>query len=206
MNALPIPPGLRALFLSAFLPLMLTSCSTTGGGYNLGPTENVAGAVGGLTLDEGGPTGNWMCFENRSFGSFKASVKSTLTVGVDGTGGQGVGYVIDWNAGQVCGTGVFSGQKRVAWATQQKLKTIKREGNKIYVYIDPASRAGLAVASPPGLSLATYQSLGGTLLGGFRSPLEQVGVSVFEISGENLVLVSAPDKVRRTFIRQSFRQ
>jgi hypothetical protein len=198
--------GALVVLLVSFAPSLLTSCSTTGGGYNLGPTENVAGAVGGLTLEDGVPSGGWMSFEKRNFGSFSATINSTLSINADGVGTQEVGYVLYWNPGTACSSGVFAGQKRVAWATQQKLKTIKREGDKIYVYVDPSSRARLTVSSPTGQPLGAYQSLGGTLLGGFRSPLEEVGVSVFEISGKNLVLVSAPDRVHRTFQRQSFRR
>lgn len=193
---------LRQAGIALLAPILLASCTSSGGSYNLGPTENVAGAVGGLTLEGGVPTGNWVYTDHRSYGTFGATRRSGILLDPEGVGYHAMGYVLDWAPGQVCGNAPFVGQRRVAWVTNQRLKSIKRVGNKIYVYVDESHRAKISTAFPPGHDIATYQALGGTLLGGFQSLLDEVGVSVFEISGKNLILVSAPDKVRRTFVRK----
>jgi hypothetical protein len=184
----------------------LLSCAGTGSGYNLGPTHNAAGAVGGLTIEGGVPTGHWFYEEWKNFGTFSANIKSGVTIGVDGDGNQAMTHILTWQGGQVCPQVPFAGQNRVTWTTQQPLKTIKREGNKLYVYVDQNSLPKLSTSYPPGFSLDAYEMLGGAVLGSFRSPLGEVGVSVFEISGKNLILVSAPDRQRRTFVRFELRQ
>ena len=193
----------RLLFAIVCLSV-LPGCGSPGGGYNLGPSQTVTGAVGGQTVEGGVPTGDWFLLDRRAYSNFNVSINSYVHIRADGVGNLMVHRIIQWTGGSSCSSGGFAGQPMVAWTTQQPLKSIKRVGNELYVYVDTASQPTLSSATPPGHPLPAYNAIGKSLLSGFHSPLDQIGVGVFKISGQNLVLVSSPDKVPRTFTKQSF--
>jgi hypothetical protein len=201
MKSSPHLPSFRHALATLALGLgltLFTGCPSSGG-YNLGPTENVVGATG-LSVEGGVPVGSWVHLSTRGSGSPTVTVNSVVVFRQDGLGHYAINHSLQWKPGTSCPTAPFAGNRLVSWAIQQPLKKVVRDGNKIFVYIDPANRGTLTASIPSGHSLAEFERLGS----GMRSPLSQVGVSVFEISGKNLVLTSAPDGVRRIFTPRKF--
>jgi len=190
--------GLLSIVFAGLSLFLLTGCPSSGS-YNLGPTENVVGATG-LSVDGGIPVGSWMNMNRQESGSTITTINSVVVFRQDDLGHYAINHALQWKSGSTCPTPPFTGNRLVSWAVQQPLKKVARDGNKIFVYIDPANRGELTSGIPGGHSLAEFQRLGG----GMHSPLSQVGVSVFEISGNNLILTSAPDGVRRVFTPRKF--
>ncbi len=188
------------IFLFGVAALFPVSCSTN---YNLGSTENVTGATG-LSVDGGIPLGSFMSFEKRDFGSFTAQIRSVLVLRQDGLGHYAITHALQWKPPATCPRTPFVGQNVVLWTIQQPLQRIVREGNKLFVYVDPTALGTLTTSTPQGYGLRDFEGLGDGILGGFRSPLRQVGVSVFQMSGENLTLTSAHDGINKNFKRQKF--
>ncbi len=189
-------------FAAGVCLLFLTGCPSSGG-YNLGPTQNVVGATG-LSVEGGVPVGSWMNMNRLDRVSVISTVNSVLVFRQDDLGHYAINHALQWKAGTTCSLTPFVGSRLISWAVQQPLKKVVREGNKIYVYIDPANRGELTAAIPSGHTLADFERVGAAVAGNMRSPLSQVGVSIFEISGNNLILTSAPDGVRRTFTPRNF--
>jgi len=103
-------------------------------------------------------------------------------------------FILEWPAGMEIGNGKFAGLKRLEWTQRNSAASIKRIGNKLFFYGDPNSKPTLVRGTPAGYSLYDYQSLGGVNPDAVKA-FDSTGpaVSIYEISGKNLILTNSTD-------------
>jgi len=74
--------------------------------------------------------------------------------------------------------------------------TVKKIGDKIYAYSDPSGKSRLVRGDPPGFTLNDYETFGGAMPDGIDAYAGGPGVSIFQISGKDLILTNSEDNNR----------
>lgn len=199
-TSIPTPVNTRTLSILAGLTsaaLSLPSCTTTGGGHNLGPTDTAQGAIGLKSMD-GIPVGGWVCVYKVRNENNTVNIRSMVHIDADGSAAQLSTFDCAFDQGWSFGAGKFAGMRRVVWSTKTKYHSAKRVGDEIYLYCHPGEKSILTSGNPPGHTLRDFMTLGGLL----DKPVDELaggpkgGVTIMKIKGRDLVMENSTDGSR----------
>ncbi len=169
--------------------LFQTSCNTTGSS-DPGP---VASTTPGDSTTI--PTGRWKSVYTLPMKPLKkCELLVEMRIDANGKDTTDATFTLEWPPGMEIGNGKFSGLRRVQWTQRNSAASIKRVGNKLFFYGDPNAKTMLVRGTPPGYSLRDYQTLGGVNPDGVKAfDTTGSGVSIYEISGRDLILTNSTD-------------
>jgi hypothetical protein len=178
-------PLLATLLACAALCVAATSCSTTGSS-DAPPAEAGSNAI---------PAGRWKSVYTLPMKPLRrCELQVDMRIDANGRDTTDATFLLEWPAGMEIGNGKFAGQKRIQWTQRNSAASIKRVGNKLFFYGDPNRKPTLVRGTPAGFSLTDYQSLGGINPDGVKA-FDSTGptVSIYEISGKDLILTNSTD-------------
>jgi hypothetical protein len=180
---------LKSLTIVA-LPVLacgLISCRTTA------PDSSAPPATGPTGI----PVGRWATVYEFPAPVFKVSnLRNVITLRPDGTGFRTSTYHYEYKPGYSISQGKFKGYRMLKWTETKTVGTVKRLGDKIYMYGDPKAKASLVEGYPAGFALDDYYTFGGALPQGISAYSSGPGVSIFSMSGKDLILENSDDNHR----------
>ncbi len=173
-------------FLLPVASILLAACSTTG---------STSGTQQGGADSSAIPTGKWRSVYRLPIDGIKKLEGDFLfQLPPSGKGFTDATVVMELKPGQQFGTGKFRGLNRITWTERKYSGKVSREGNKLYVYSDPNSRAQVIRSTPPGYSSQDFWTVGGVNPDGVNAfDSTGPGVSIFEIVGKDLILTNSSD-------------
>ena len=141
--------------------------------------------------------GKWICVYDAKIPNMRTStLKVELHIIENGTGYGVLTFTYQGLPGKAFTAGSFKGQNAVSWTETRPSGQAKRVGDKLFIYPDKKGGATLVKGSPAGFTLHDYETMGGALPQGIFSAGYAAGVSVYQISGKDLILESSQDNNR----------
>jgi hypothetical protein len=172
----------------------LSACSTT-------ETNSSGGGVAPWkTTTEGIPVGRWKTvIEPKGSGMKVARATNVIVLRPDGTGYRETTWEYALPSNMSLSSGKFKGRKSLSWTDQKTVGTVKRVGEKLFMYGDPKAQSRIVRADPPGYTLKDYVTFGGAnpdLWNDNYGDNAETGITIFEISGKDLIMTNSGDNNR----------